>query len=128
MNIEPEYSITKTYRELQDLVDGMIEDGKEKIVTFSMYDMGAPGGQVYCPDIGTEKPVIEGKCIFYINYWRVAEDAVYSKEYTDPRWKDIINACNNLLQNGDRFGVFLEGIRYRQTNNGVKYYEFSIGS
>lgn len=60
------------------------------------------------PDIFSDDAVVNGKVKFTIDYWRVSTSAVYSPIYENPTWKDVLNACNDLLQNGDHCGVFLE--------------------
>jgi hypothetical protein len=98
------------------------------------------------PDIFCDLPVITGKVKFLIDYFRVSNSAVYSPIYENPTWKDVLNACNDLLQNGDHCGVFLEellefteidSLKYpniineneiKDLRNGVRLIEFSLGS
>lgn len=128
MKIQVNYTQKMTYRALQSKVDSMIDKDTERVVMFSMYDFGDFGGSITCPDLDSTEPVIEGKCVFMINYWRVSPEPVQSREYINPTWKDIINSCNNLLLNGDGCGVFLETMNVKEEKNGVKYIEFGIGS
>jgi hypothetical protein len=125
---------TKTYLlpDINEAARSLIDKDKEHLVIFSIYKMEEDVVQdeylVTGPDILSTKPVIEGQCGFFIDYWRVAPKPVYSKEYTNPTWKDIINACNDLLQNGDGCGVYLENVSFDKTKNGIKYFSFGIGS
>jgi hypothetical protein len=75
------------------------------------------------------KPILEGACRFTINYWRVANHPISSPILHNPNWKDLLNACNELLQDGDGFGVYLEGFHLEETNpEGTKEYLLHIGS
>lgn len=127
-----DFNKTSTYKTLTNDVNNLIEEGKEKRVIFSMFETldsnVVDQWTVKHPDITSSTPVIEGRCVFFINYWRVSEEEVHSKELTNPTWKDIINACNNLLQSGDGCGIFLENIEFCKKVDGVNYFEFSIGS
>lgn len=130
--LDVDFDKTSTYEHFQTVAESLIDADKEKRIVFSIFetseDLIGDDWTVKHPDITSSEPVIEGRCIFFINYWRVSEDEIYSKEYTNPTWKDIINACNNLLQNGDGCGVFLENIEFSRKVDGVSYFEFLIGS
>lgn len=130
--LDVDFDKTSTYKTLINDVNNLFKEGKEKRVIFSMFETldssVVDQWTVLHPDITSSTPVIEGRCVFFINYWRVSDEEVYSKEHTNPTWKDIINACNNLLQNGDGCGVFLEDIKFCKKVDGVNYFEFLIGS
>lgn len=127
-----DFDKTSTYEHFQTVVKSLIDADKEKRIVFSIFETSGDSIQddwtVLHPDITSSTPVIEGRCVFFIKYWRVSEDEIYSEEYTNPTWKDIINACNNLLQNGDGFGVFLENLEFSRKVDGVNYFKFLIGS
>jgi len=123
---------TYTISNLNGIVESLIDKGKECVVVFSMYKLGedieSDDYTVTSSDLLSTKPIFKGKCVFSIDYWRISPKPVYSKEYIDPTWKDIINACNDLLINGDRCGVYLESINFVKKTDGVSYFEFGIGS
>lgn len=125
------------YSDLQKLVRAMC-DQNAKII-FSIFqdasdseeEFNTDNWQVKAPDIDSTNPVFKGKVEFFIDYWRVADRPVYSPVYENPTWRDIINACNNLLQQGDPDGVYLEGMNtFKQTKSpdSVTKIEFCIGS
>lgn len=127
------YNKVSSYKELQNLVEGLIDKDKEKVIQFSMFDTiccdTLDQWIIQHDDLSSSQAVLEGRCIFFIDYWRVSEEGpVYSREYENPTWKDIINACNGLLLGGDRCGVFLEDLKVSKKEKGITYVEFLIGS
>ena len=102
-----EYDLYVGNREMLNLVSGMLE--KPRRIIFSMFNYldnsMEPDAPVCLPNITSEEPVINGEARFMIDYWRVSDEPIYSRVYVDPTWRDIINACNNLLQHGDGLGV-----------------------
>lgn len=106
-------------------------EGKEKIVVFSVPDVSKK-------EILSKKPVIKGEVKLFIDYWRVDPYPAYAKTkdgeervFSNPAWKDIINACNDILKMGDRCGVFLEGILTHDNmgeDGKIKHVELLIGS
>lgn len=94
---------------------------------------------VRAPDIESTEPVIEGDVVFFINYWRFGDEPVCSEKITNPTWRDIIRACDDLMiMYSDGDGIFLEGIRSIKDSSsyklsflnepGINYQEFIIGS
>jgi hypothetical protein len=129
----PENSVVSFYDQLDETVKRIIKnkvgnDNKEKVITFSIFECVQNSKKITYPDLASNKPIVTGKVIFFIDYWRVAPKPVYSPVYFNPTWEDIINACNDLLQKGDRCGVFLENLYQKEIKKGIKYIEFSIGS
>ena len=129
------YTKTYSYKELTAAVESVLT-GPPRVV-FSMftdttnkeYKPSEPDNWIVdAPDFTSTEPVIEGKVQFMIDYWRVADEPVFSEVYLNPTWVDIANACNDLLKDGDGDGVFLEGFDKRKTSKGVTTYEFCIGS
>jgi len=131
------YTKTYSYEELTDAVDSILTGPKR--VIFSMFSdttnktykpskTDKDNWIVDAPDFTSTTPVIEGKVQFMIDYWRVADEPVLSEVYLNPTWVDIVNACNDLLKDGDGDGVFLEGFSKGKTAEGVTTYEFCIGS
>lgn len=116
------------YRVLQKTVESFIDNDKKKLVIFSIFDTDDYSDYnqwiINSPDITSAEPVIEGDCSFTIDYWRVNDKPVTSPVISNPTWKDIIVACNDLLQQGDECGVYLEGI----VKTGEGKYKFQIGS
>jgi hypothetical protein len=122
-----------TTEELNDKIQNLLDPNKKPLVVFSIMEIQDMDNHnwnytVVCPDVSSPEPVFEGECQFRIDYWRVALKPVTSPVYTNPTWKDIINACNDLLQDGDECGVYLESINWKETVDGIKIYEFGIGS
>ena len=127
------YNQVSTYKELQNLVKELIDKDKEKLIQFSMFNTVSYDKSeewiIQHEDLSSSKPLFEGRCIFFIQNWRVSEEGpVYSREYENPTWKEAINACNDLLQGGDRCGVFLEDVKVSKKENEIIYVEFLIGS
>lgn len=127
------YRQVSTYKELQNLVKELIDKDKEKLIHFSMFNTVSYGESeewiIQHEDLSSSNPIFQGRCIFFINYWRVSEEGpVYSREYKNPTWKEAINACNDLLQRGDKCGVFLEDLKVSKKENGINYVEFLMGS
>ena len=105
-------------KSIDQIVDSLLDPHSEKLVVLSLPSLKG------LPPLESNKPVFQGPCQFMIDYWRVSETPLFSPIYENPTWKDILNACNDMLQEGDRCGVFLEGIH--ETKKGL--YEFHIGS
>ena len=110
------------YDDLQRKSNELI-DGKKTLAEFSIFkDMGGRDEEwmVKAPDIESTKPVIEGDVVFYSDYWRLTDynegEKVYSIVYTNPTWKDIISAANNMLLRTCRYGLFLEGLTQLETS------------
>ena len=83
---------------------------------------------VNAPDIDSTEPVIAGKVQFMTDYWRVSDVPVYSEVVENPTWMTIINIFNDMLQNGDECGIFLEGLYNLKEVGDVKIIKFAIGS
>jgi hypothetical protein len=62
------------------------------------------------------------------DYWRVSDVPVYSEVVENPTWMMIINIFNDMLQNGDHCGIFLEGLYNLKEVGDVKIIKFAIGS
>jgi len=130
--VELPHTKTYPYSRLGDVVNSLLDPSKKPLVIFSMWetadDAAGDDFMARVPDILSPDPVLTGRCVFTINYWRVSPRPVYTKEYFNPTWKDVLNACNDLLQNGDECGVYLEAIEHIKKTDGVDYFEFWIGS
>jgi len=109
---------TRSQKEIDEIVDSLLKDSQDKLVVFSLIEPER------FPDLASDKPVLKGHCQFTIDYWRVSGTPIFSDIYENPTWKDVLNACNDMLQEGDRCGVFLENIV--QESKGL--YAFHIGS
>jgi len=104
------------YNDLQSKADAIIDDDK-KLIEFSIFkDMGGRDDKwkVKAPNIESSKPVIEGDVVFYSDYWRLTaynkDYRVFTATFTNPTWRDIINAANNMLLRTCDYGLFLEGL------------------
>lgn len=129
MKLPFELKRTYAYDELQELVASMCE--QEPIVCFSIFesfDNSEGVWMVNAPDIESTNPVILGKVQFMTDYWRVSDEPVYSPIVENPTWQVIINIFNNMLQQGDRQGIYLEGLNLLETKDNVKIVKFQIGS
>lgn len=105
--------------------------------TFSMFDSdyGCPtkgNWVVKHPDIWSDEPVFEGNCVFFSNYWRIADDQVNSEIMPNPRWEEIISEANRQLidpKDGSTACLFLEGFyELEPDSHGVRFFEFVWGS
>lgn len=123
------------YNDLQSKTREMI-DSKRKLVEFSIFkDMGGCdyAWKVKAPNIESSKPVIEGDVVFYSDYWRLLEytsdEKVFTTVYTNPTWKDIINATNNMLLRTCDYRLFLEGLTEDTKEiDGCKMVKIEFGS
>jgi len=115
-----ELTATSAYDSLQTAVKARCKDlSREGNVglTFSIFESayGCPikgDWVVRHPDIFDEGAVFEGKCIFRSDYWRIADQVVYSDYMENPTWSDIISECNRQLidpEDGSTACLFLEG-------------------
>lgn len=121
------------YSELCTLTNKLIESDN-KFIVFSVFDdvsYSEDNWIVAAPDITCDKPVIDGDVVFFSDYWRltdhIEEDEVVSKVYTNPTWKDIINAANEMLEQTCQYSLYFEGIAVR-SNGVVKRVKILFGS
>lgn len=120
-----------TYEQICQAVDDM----GAKVLQFSIFrdnpekenDQGDKW-HVLAPDITSNNPVLTKPCKVLINYWRVSDEPVESPVLNEPTWKDLILATDQLLQNGDGCGVYLEGFRVHEEAKKVTVLEAVIGS
>ena len=97
-------------------------------------DKGLDSGDwiVKHPDIWSDEPVFEGNCVFFSDYWRIADHQVESDIMPRPRWREIICEANRQLidpEVGDTALLFLEGFRVLDPrSDGVTYIELVWGS
>lgn len=123
------------YNDLKRKSNELIDDDK-KLTEFSIFkDMGGRDEEwmVKAPDIESSKPVIEGDVVFYSDYWRLTDynkgEKVHSVVYTNPTWRDIINAANNMLMRTCDYGLFFEGLTQLEINeDGYKMVCIEFGS
>ena len=83
---------------------------------------------VDAPDIESYYPVSPGKVQFVADYWRVADEPVYSRVVEDPTWRVIIDIFNDMLQQGDGCGIYLEGLDIIERKDDISTVRFQIGS
>lgn len=126
-----EYNRTYEYDELQKLAASMCT--REPILSFSMFktkECTTVDGawMVNAPDIESYHPVIDGKVQFMTDYWRVTDEPLYSRIVENPTWRVIIDIFNTMLQNGDRQGIYLEGLNVVEVKDDIKIVLFQIGS
>ena len=124
------------YKELCRLTDELIESDK-KLVEFSIFrDVSSDNDNwiVSAPDVTSDKPIVDGEVVFFSDYWRLTDhlkpfsNEIESRVYTNPTWKDIINAANEMIENTCVCSLFLEGLSPRGIANGVKRVEIEFGS
>ena len=96
------YTKTYSYKELTAAVESVLT-GPPRVV-FSMfadttnkeYKPSEPDNWIVdAPDFTSTEPVIEGKVQFMIDYWRVADEPVFSEVYLNPTWVDIANVLQH---------------------------------
>jgi hypothetical protein len=122
---------TYEYDDLQKLAHAMCTN--KPILSFSMFETaasvdGEATWRVHAPDIDSTEPVFKGKVQFTTDYWRVSDVPVYSEVVENPTWMTIINIFNDMLQNGDNCGIFLEGLYNFKEVGDVQIIRFAIGS
>ena len=137
-----EYTATSSMDSLQKAVQTMCKHKSKQGnvgINFSLFetsskDKGLDSGDwiVKHPDIWSEDPVFLGNCVFYSNYWRIADHQVNSEIMPNPRWSEIINEANRQLidpKEGDTAYLFLEGFRELEPDScGVRFFELVWGS
>ena len=136
MKLPIKLNSTYEYDELQELVASMCR--QKPIVCFSIFKTNqAPenahraGERVWfvdAPDIKSYHPVIPGKVQFVADYWRVSDEPVYSPVVENPTWRVIIDIFNDMLQQGDGCGIYLEGLDIIETKDDISTVRFQIGS
>ena len=119
--------IENNYDRLCDIVSGF---GAEYL-RFSMFktiDYGDSNDlktwTLKCPDIESDKPAFNGKCVF--NRYYGYPNILLLPEMENPTWKDIILALDITCKDIDH--VFLESIEFKETKNGINYYFCHFGS
>jgi hypothetical protein len=134
-----ENTATSAFSALQSAVKCMCKDkSKEGNIglEFAMFEdaYGTPGVDwvVKHPDIWSDEPVFEGNCVFFSDYWRIADHQVESEIMPRPRWSEIICEANRQLidqEDGSTACLFLEGFRELEPrSDGVTYIELVWGS
>ena len=119
------------YDDLQKLAHAMCNN--KPILSFSMFETaasvdGEDTWRVHAPDIDSTEPVFKGKVQFMTDYWRVSDVPLYSEVVENPTWMTIINIFNDMLQNGDNCGIYLEGFYLEKQVDDVQVIRFTIGS
>ena len=129
MKLPIKLNSTYAYDDLQELVASMCR--QKPIVSFSIFesfDNYEGVWMVDAPDIESYHPVIPGKVQFVADYWRVSDEPVYSPVVEDPTWRVIIDIFNDMLQQGDGCGIYLEGLDLIETKDDISTVRFQIGS
>jgi len=122
-------TITSEYKEMSNSVESLI--GKPPRFEFSIFesDYSKEGFYVKHPDLHSTKPIVEGKVQFAADYWRINETTeVKTPILENPTWKDILVATNNLLEENNAGGIFLEFLTITDEINGIKQVELEFGS
>ena len=117
------------YNEMSKSVATLI--GKRPRFEFSIIQSedSDKGFYVKHPNLNSVEPVITGKVQFGTDYWRVNEKSpVTTPILENPTWKDILVATNNLLEENDAGGIFLEFLTIKNEVDGVKQIELEFGS
>jgi len=141
-----EYTKTSSYDDLKKITEDMCEHKSAQGnigFTFSLFETNMEKDRgfkfnsgkwiVDHPDIWSNKPVFEGKCVFYSDYWRIADHKVESDIIENPTWKDIIVEANRQLidpEDGSTACLFLEGFYTDEdySSDNIKYIELVWGS
>jgi hypothetical protein len=117
------------YNEMSKSVATLI--GKNPRFEFSIIQSHNSDNGFYVkhPNLNSMEPVIEGKVQLGTDYWRVNEkNAVTTPVLENPTWKDILIATNNLLEENDAGGIFLEFLTIKNEVSGIKQVELEFGS
>lgn len=146
MKIKPtspllEYTATSTYNTLEKAAKAMCKHKSAQGnigLSFAMFetnkdDKGDINNWIVDhPDIWSDEPVFLGTCVFYSDYWRIADKPVYSDDMPNPRWEEIISECNRQLidpEDQSTACLYLEGFRELQpTSEGKRFFEIIWGS
>ena len=147
MKIKPESPLlentaTSSYASLQKATEAMCKHRSKEgnvglcfsIFETSSQDSGKNEGDwiVDHPDIWSDEPVFEGNCVFFSDYWRIADHQIESEIMPRPRWSEIIAEANRQLIDpivGDTACLFLEGINELDSwSDGTRVFEFIWGS
>ena len=126
--LEFPFTVTTEYNKLCKQVEKLV--GKDPAFEFSVMNShdSEDGFYVNHPDLGSKDPVLKGKVQFNANYWRISENAVSTPVLENPTWKDILIATNNLLEENEAGGIFLEALVITDESNGIKQVELEFGS
>ena len=135
-----ENTATSSFNSLQEAAKAMCKH-RSKLgrvgLEFSMFESayGCPikgDWVVKHPDIWSDDPVFSGNCVFFSNYWRIADHQVNSEIMPSPRWSEIINECARQLidpSDGSTACLFLEGFQELEPDScGVRFFEIIWGS
>jgi hypothetical protein len=134
-----ENTATSSYNSLQESAKAMCKhksaQGNTGLV-FSIFEdaYGTPGKDwvVKHPDIWSDEPVFEGNCVFFSNYWRIADHQVNSEIMPSPCWSEIINEAGRQLidpEDQSTACLFLEGFNeIDNRSDGTRVIEFIWGS
>jgi hypothetical protein len=136
-----EYTATSTYDTLQKATQAMCKHksaGGKIGLSFSMFetnkdDQGDINNWIVNhPDIWSDEPVFEGNVVFFSDYWRIAEEPVYSEVMPRPRWEEIINEAGRQLidpEDQSTACLFLEGFdELEPRSDGTRVIELVWGS
>jgi len=139
-----QYAATSSYATLQRATEAMCKHRSKQGnigINFAMFntsgkDKGTDSADwiVDHPDIWSDKPVFEGNCVFFSNYWRIADYKVESEIFTNPCWEEIISEANRQLidpEDESTACLFLEGfceVEPHPMLEGVRFIEFVWGS
>jgi hypothetical protein len=136
-----EYTATSTYSTLQKTTKAMCKHKSREGnigLSFALFETNKEDTGdidnwiVDHPDIWSDEPLFSGNCIFFSDYWRIAENPVYSDVMPNPRWSEVINECSRQLvdpSDGSTACLFLEGFQqYDDRSDGTKVFEIIWGS
>jgi hypothetical protein len=126
--LEFPFTVKTEYNKLCKQVEKLV--GKDPVFEFSIMSShdSDEGFYVNHPNLKSKDPVIKGKAQFNANYWRINENAVSTPILENPTWKDILIATNNLLEENEAGGIFLEALVITDESNGIKQVELEFGS
>lgn len=98
-----------------------VDDGKDEEINERFY--------VNHPNLESGETILKGKVQFGTDYWRVNETKrVCTPVLNNPTWKDVLVATNNLLEENNAGGIFLEALTITGETNGIKQVELEFGS
>lgn len=116
--------------EMEEQVRSALPEGEKNYVFYSAYKTSKSTGN---PLNNLKQRAISGKVVMmqgHDEFWGEGE-TYYSDVMENPTWLEIAVAANKMIQTvGDYHHIFLEGVFPKKgaTINGVKVYEFAMGS
>lgn len=128
MTVNIPLSRTSKYDDLLQSVKAIV--GETPRFEFSIFRI--VGGQkdfvVDHPDLDSDLPLIKGEVQFWTDYWRVTPQKVSTGVLTNPTWRTLLPALQQVLKKNNAGGIFLEQLGRQHLDKGVIHVELEFGS